>query len=422
MAEKIGLVLEGGGAKGAYEIGACKALEEIGINITAVTGTSVGALNGALVAQHEIDKAYRLWSNIELSQVMNIEREKIDKLFRLEINPTDIRYYLRKLREIITEGGIDVSPLQKLIKENINEEKLRKSDIDFGMVTVSLTNRRALELFVEDIPKGQIADYLFASANFPLFRSAKIDDKVYLDGGIYDNLPMRMLVERGYKSLITIQVGGLSRKRKVNTEKLHIIDVKAKEHLGGTLNFSGDQAQRNLKLGYFDAYRVLKNLAGQHYYVELEHEEDYFLDYFSNLNPEVIITVAKTLGLERNMPERRLLFEKILPKLVEIFKLPENCGYQDIALTLVEKLAQEVEVDRFQIYSFSDLIDAVLKAYSRNRNKKRDNKKEESIVSYFGFLSLFSGNQMLKRITRDLLNEDVIHSWHGARDKTESSE
>ena len=105
------------------------------------------------VAQHEIDKAYRLWSNIEPSQVMNIEREKIDKLFRLEINPTDIRYYLRKLREIITEGGIDVSPLQKLIKENINEEKLRKSDIDFGMVTVSLTNRRALELFVEDIPK-----------------------------------------------------------------------------------------------------------------------------------------------------------------------------------------------------------------------------------------------------------------------------
>ena len=49
MAEKIGLVLEGGGAKGAYEIGACKALEEIGINITAVTGTSVGALNGALL-------------------------------------------------------------------------------------------------------------------------------------------------------------------------------------------------------------------------------------------------------------------------------------------------------------------------------------------------------------------------------------
>ena len=229
---------------------------------------------------------------------------------------------------------------------------------------------------------------------------------------------MRMLVERGYKSLITIQVGGLSRKRKVNTEKLHIIDVKAKEHLGGTLNFSGDQAQRNLKLGYFDAYRVLKNLAGQHYYVELEHEEDYFLDYFSNLNPEVIIIVAKTLGLERNMPERRLLFERILPKLVEIFKLPEDCSYQDIALALAEKLAREVGVDRFQIYSFSDLIDAALKAYSRN--KKIDNKKEENIVSHFGFLSLFSGNQMLKRITHDLLNEDIIHSWHKVHDKTES--
>ena len=48
MKEEFGLVLEGGGAKGAYEIGACKALEEMGMNITAVTGTSVGALNGAM--------------------------------------------------------------------------------------------------------------------------------------------------------------------------------------------------------------------------------------------------------------------------------------------------------------------------------------------------------------------------------------
>ncbi|HNR65763.1 MAG TPA: patatin-like phospholipase family protein, partial [Atribacterota bacterium] len=236
MKEEFGLVLEGGGAKGAYEIGACKALEEMGMNITAVTGTSVGALNGAMVAQHEIEKAYQLWYNIHPSQVMNIEAEVLDKLARLEIRPSDIRYYLKILGEIITEGGIDVSPLQKLIKKYVNEEKLRNSDIIFGMVTVSFTDRKALELFIEDIPDGQIADYLFASANFPLFRSAKIGDKVYLDGGIYDNLPIRMLINRGYTSLIIVQVGGLGRKRKVNLNHLNVINIETKEYLGGPLS------------------------------------------------------------------------------------------------------------------------------------------------------------------------------------------
>lgn len=419
MAEKIGLVLEGGGAKGAYEIGACKALEELGIKISAVTGTSVGALNGALVAQHDIDKAYRLWSNIEPSKIMNIDQKKLEKLVRLEIKPTDIGYYLGKLREIVTEGGIDVSPLQKLIKKNVNEEKLRKSDIIFGMVTVSLTDLKALELFVEDIPKGEIADYLFASANFPLFRSAKIDDKVFLDGGVYDNLPISMLINRGYKSLITIQVGGIGRARGVDTDKLHIINIEPKEHLGGTLNFSREQAQRNLKLGYFDAYRVLKDLAGQEYYITLEHEEDYFVEYFSNLNADMIETVAETLGLEQSIPGRRLLFERILPKLVEILKLPEDCSYQDIALVLAEKLALEVGVDRFQIYSFSELIDSIMKAYSKR--KKRGVKKEQSLISHFGFLSLFSGDNMLKKLVQELLNKDTIRSWREARDKTESS-
>jgi len=117
MKEEFGLVLEGGGAKGSYEIGACKALEEMDIKITAVAGTSVGALNGAMVAQHEIDKAYQLWYDMHYSKVINIDSRRLKKLARLEIRPDDIRYFLRILKEIIAEGGIDVSPLQQLIKK-----------------------------------------------------------------------------------------------------------------------------------------------------------------------------------------------------------------------------------------------------------------------------------------------------------------
>lgn len=408
MSEKFGLVLEGGGAKGSYEIGACKALEEMGINISAVTGTSVGALNGAMVAQHEIDKAYQLWHDIDPSQVMKIDKEKLAQLSRLEIKPTDIQYFIKMIGEIITEGGIDVSPLKELIKQNIDEEKLRKSDIDFGMVTVSISDRKALELFIDNIPKGQVADYLFASANFPLFRSAKIGDKIYLDGGIYDSLPIRMLIDRGYRSLITVRVGGFGRKRKVALEKYHIINIEAKEPLGGPLNFNSIRARENLKLGYFDAYRVIKKLSGQIYYIRIEHQEDFFVDYFNHLDPKIVKKVAQTLNSKEDIPYKRLLFEKILPRLVEILKLPENCSYQDIALALAEKVALEIQVERFKIYSFQELIDHIVKKY--NENKRAESIKEHRLISHFSFLSLFSEDRVLKKLVQDLLDEEVIQT------------
>ena len=54
--KEYGLVLEGGGAKGAYQIGAWKALKEAGVKINAVAGTSVGALNGALICAADVEQ------------------------------------------------------------------------------------------------------------------------------------------------------------------------------------------------------------------------------------------------------------------------------------------------------------------------------------------------------------------------------
>lgn len=59
-----GLVLEGGGAKGSYHIGAYKAIKEMGIEIKGIAGTSVGALNGALITQGDFERAYDLWESI----------------------------------------------------------------------------------------------------------------------------------------------------------------------------------------------------------------------------------------------------------------------------------------------------------------------------------------------------------------------
>ena len=71
--KKYALALEGGGGRGAYEIGAWKALHEEGIGFCAVSGTSVGAINGAAVTAGDLDTAIHFWENLTYSQVMDVD-------------------------------------------------------------------------------------------------------------------------------------------------------------------------------------------------------------------------------------------------------------------------------------------------------------------------------------------------------------
>lgn len=66
--ESYGLVLAGGGAKGIYQIGAWKALRELEVPLQRVVGTSVGAMNGALVVLDEFDGAVDLWKNMSIEK------------------------------------------------------------------------------------------------------------------------------------------------------------------------------------------------------------------------------------------------------------------------------------------------------------------------------------------------------------------
>lgn len=86
LEREYGLVFDGGGARGAYQIGAWKALEEVGIKIQAVAGTSVGALNGALVCMGNLEQAENIWKKMTFSQVMDVDDEKMEELFDGEIS------------------------------------------------------------------------------------------------------------------------------------------------------------------------------------------------------------------------------------------------------------------------------------------------------------------------------------------------
>ena len=71
--KKTAFVLSGGGSRGAYEIGVWKALKELGVEIDMVFGTSVGAINGAMVAQDEPELAEKLWMQMETGMIFDID-------------------------------------------------------------------------------------------------------------------------------------------------------------------------------------------------------------------------------------------------------------------------------------------------------------------------------------------------------------
>ena len=74
-----GLVLEGGGTKGAYQIGAYKALRDLGIEFQGVAGTSIGALNGAYIIQNDIEIMEDIWLTYDYTHFMNIDEETYEK-------------------------------------------------------------------------------------------------------------------------------------------------------------------------------------------------------------------------------------------------------------------------------------------------------------------------------------------------------
>ena len=203
LSKEYGIVLEGGGAKGAYQVGAWRALREAGIRIKGAAGTSVGALNGALICMDDFEKAERIWENISYSRVMDVDDELMERLRKFSLKDISSLASLN-VGELITgairvlrDGGFDIAPLRALIEDVVDEEKIRNSDRELYVVTYSISDRQPLIANVKEAPEGTVADLLMASAYLLGFRQERLGGKYYMDGGGINNVPVDVLLDRG---------------------------------------------------------------------------------------------------------------------------------------------------------------------------------------------------------------------------------
>lgn len=250
-----GLVLAGGGARGSYQVGAYQALRELGWVPGVIVGTSVGCLNGALFVQDAWEQARDMWLSIDDEQVM------------AQPAPEEggVREKAAFFAELVRNGGMDVSPLQRIVHMGVNEQAVRASAIRYGLVTVQMKNMRVQELAIEEIPEGMLADYMLASAAcFPAFQPKTIEGQAFIDGGYADNMPTGLAARMGADELLCVDVDGVGVVRP-NTTGLPTRMLASHWELGPILKFSPAAAGRNMALGYYDTYRLFGRMLGTAY-------------------------------------------------------------------------------------------------------------------------------------------------------------
>ena len=358
------LALEGGGAKGAYQIGVWKALQESGVRFSAVSGSSVGSLNGALIMMGDVQHAVEIWENITYSKIMDIDDALMHSALHLDWKNLNLKELFQNGARILREGGMDVEPLRRLIADTVDEEAIRNSDTEFYVMTYSVTDRKELDVDMKQVPPGEMCDMLLASAYFPAFKHEKLGGKLYTDGGVQDLVPLDCLIKRGYQDIIVIRIFGLGVEKKVVIPEETIVNTIApRVSLGPVLDFDPAQSKRNLQLGYYDGLRFLYGLTGKDYYFDRNLTEQ---EAFGMLCE---IIRRRSLFLKKDPPALRRLTDKILPALARELSLPADADYNEFLETFLESSARELDLSQFQVITEELLLDQIYQALSARKRE-----------------------------------------------------
>ena len=232
--------------------------------------------------------------NTQNEEYMNYKKESLFDITTLSFIISEWSHPQKKREEI--------SKLyRELVMKNVDEEKIRESKTDFGFVTLEIPNYKSLvfeggmsllfplttmarmmfnrnqgktlleyfsfvpyELMADEVRKGKLAEYIAASANNFIFTPMEIDNKRFTDGGVYDNLPIKMMEDKGYHKFFCIRVSTSELKLKCS-DNLDITMITPTEDTGNCAMFNANNIRHLIELGRKDALAFLKTLKGDSY-------------------------------------------------------------------------------------------------------------------------------------------------------------
>lgn len=242
----IGLVLSGGGGKGAYQVGVLKALAENGVldDVTAISGASIGAVNALLYAMEDIELMYKAWEEIEMETIFDVNLEMLSQN----------RYYFSR------------DEMLSMISKYIDFEKIKSGKYTiYNSIAKIVPGQEAMEVEyrrLQDYDEETIKKILLASTALPIiYEAVEIDGNYYRDGGICDNTPIQPLYDAGIRQFIVI---GLSRGTYDFSKwpDADFILINPSQDIGssilGTINFTDYAIEYREMLGYKDGLRSIR--------------------------------------------------------------------------------------------------------------------------------------------------------------------
>lgn len=364
----LAIVLSGGGAKGAYQIGVWRALRKMKIKYDIVTGTSVGALNGAMMVTGDYHRAYKVWKNLNYDKILD------DSNFN---NKHDVLKYYAK--NIIHNGGASITSLEKLVDEVINEEKFYKSKVNYGLITVNLSKMEPKAIIKDDIEKGYLKKYIIASATcYPFFKKKTIDNDNYIDGGFFDNLPINLAISLGATDVIAVDLKAIGLKQKVKDKSINIKYISPKNTTGSFLAFETTNARKNIQLGFNDTMKAFYKLDGDKYTFKSGHLEKNYQKYFHKF-----------------MDIMKLLYDR--NSLNKLLKIGDEPSINSTFNKVVEEIGELLKLNPINIYRINDY----------NRILKKEILKIDSINQTNGvkkIISMLHNEQVVKYIY-EMLND-----------------
>ncbi len=239
---KKGLVLSGGGARGAYQAGVYKYLLEKNFVPDVIAGTSVGAINASAIgAGLSADDIVSLWLSIDMRSIMKYS------FFRNLISLFSNKLY----------SMMDTTPLKKFLKEQLNFDKLKNSDKEIFIAAVNLITSELRYFTKKEIE----IEHIMASSAIPIvFPWQYIDGVPHWDGGLMANTPIAPVIDAGAKDIIVVLLSpvgkvelALPKNRKEALERvLEFTLISSFQTVKSSVDFTEENKSKNPILNFFE--------------------------------------------------------------------------------------------------------------------------------------------------------------------------
>lgn len=364
---KRALVLSGGGARGAYQVGVWKALRDLNIKYDIITGTSVGALNGALMVQDSFDLVQDFWHDIDFNKIFN------DKFFEnSKLTNKKGRVIGEYINAALFKRGLNIESLEKNLDMHLKEDIFYESKVDYGLVIYDIENKKPIFVTKDEIARGKLKDYVIASATlYPVFKKKEINGKFYVDGGYYDNLPINLAIDMGATDIIAVYIGVFGKRRPVKNKDVKITYIEPRSRLGFPVFFDKNLARRNLCLGYNDTMKTFDKYEG-----EVFTFKDKELTNYYNENKDIILSTMNETIIRKNVVAFRKVMKKNgklninkndFIKSIEFMGLLFNISKTPV-YTIDEYNKQLIEkYQQFDKWSMSNIINRLRTYFGKNR-------------------------------------------------------